>query len=65
MKSWFCNFSNFLEILILGCGMQVEFVSPELRHFVRSLGMKLEAVDSVNPVILLSGIVCVRLSPTD
>lgn len=50
MKSWFCFFSNFLEILILGCGKQVEFVSPELRHFVRSLGMKLEAVDSVNPV---------------
>ncbi|KAK9120671.1 hypothetical protein Syun_018288 [Stephania yunnanensis] len=36
------------EILILGCGRHVEFVDPELRSFVRSTGMKLEAVDSRN-----------------
>ncbi|GAB4850755.1 hypothetical protein Ancab_030055 [Ancistrocladus abbreviatus] len=36
------------EILILGCGKYIEPVSPELRSFIRSTGMKLEAVDSRN-----------------
>ncbi|XP_020081568.1 NADH dehydrogenase [ubiquinone] 1 alpha subcomplex assembly factor 3-like [Ananas comosus] len=36
------------EILILGCGRNVEPVSPALRRFIRSTGMKLEAIDSRN-----------------
>ncbi|CAD6212116.1 unnamed protein product [Miscanthus lutarioriparius] len=36
------------EILILGCGRHIQLVSPELRKFIRSTGMKLEAVDSRN-----------------
>ncbi|KAJ7961830.1 NADH dehydrogenase [ubiquinone] 1 alpha subcomplex assembly factor 3 [Quillaja saponaria] len=36
------------EILIIGCGRQVEPIDPELRRFVRSTGMKIEAVDSRN-----------------
>uniref|UniRef100_A0ACD5U4P5 Uncharacterized protein n=1 Tax=Avena sativa TaxID=4498 RepID=A0ACD5U4P5_AVESA len=36
------------EILILGCGKYVQPVSPELRKFIRSTGMKLEAIDSRN-----------------
>ncbi|PAN48355.1 hypothetical protein PAHAL_9G377200 [Panicum hallii] len=36
------------EILILGCGRHIHPVSPELRKFIRSTGMKLEAVDSRN-----------------
>ncbi|KAK3035485.1 hypothetical protein RJ639_034455 [Escallonia herrerae] len=36
------------EILVLGCGRQIEPVDPELRRFIRSTGMKLEAVDSKN-----------------
>ncbi|KAH7659160.1 NADH dehydrogenase [ubiquinone] 1 alpha subcomplex assembly factor 3 protein [Dioscorea alata] len=36
------------EILILGCGRHIEPVSPELRRFIRSTGMKLEAIDSRN-----------------
>ncbi|CAL4915682.1 unnamed protein product [Urochloa decumbens] len=36
------------EILILGCGRNIQLVSPELRKFIRSTGMKLEAVDSRN-----------------
>ncbi|KAJ0989970.1 hypothetical protein J5N97_008326 [Dioscorea zingiberensis] len=36
------------EILILGCGRHIEPLSPELRSFIRSTGMKLEAVDSRN-----------------
>lgn len=35
------------EILILGCGRYIEPVSPELQRFIRSTGMKLEAIDSV------------------
>ena len=35
------------EILILGCGRNIEPPSPELRRFIRSTSMKLEAVDSV------------------
>lgn len=35
------------EILILGCGRYTEPVNPELRQFIRSTGMKLEAVDTV------------------
>ncbi|KAF8379117.1 hypothetical protein HHK36_028546 [Tetracentron sinense] len=34
------------EILIIGCGKQIEQVDPELRRFIRSTGMKLEAIDS-------------------
>ncbi|KAF9669725.1 hypothetical protein SADUNF_Sadunf14G0137000 [Salix dunnii] len=37
-----------LEILILGCGRYTQPVDPELRRFIRSTGMKLEAVDSRN-----------------
>ncbi|KAJ6840738.1 NADH dehydrogenase [ubiquinone] 1 alpha subcomplex assembly factor 3 [Iris pallida] len=36
------------EILILGCGRNIEPINPELRRFIRSTGMKLEAVDSRN-----------------
>ncbi|CAN4126035.1 unnamed protein product [Withania somnifera] len=36
------------EILLLGCGRQIQPVNPELRAFIRSTGMKLEAVDSRN-----------------
>ncbi|GAB2293422.1 hypothetical protein Dimus_027622 [Dionaea muscipula] len=36
------------EILILGCGKYIEPVGPELKHFIRSMGMKYEAVDSRN-----------------
>ncbi|KAJ1399409.1 hypothetical protein SESBI_30343 [Sesbania bispinosa] len=36
------------EILIIGCGRNIQPVDPELRRFVRSTGMKLEAVDSRN-----------------
>ncbi|PPR98653.1 hypothetical protein GOBAR_AA22019 [Gossypium barbadense] len=35
------------QILILGCGRYIEPVDPELRRFIRSTGMKLEALDSV------------------
>ncbi|GER57362.1 NADH dehydrogenase [ubiquinone] 1 alphasubcomplex assembly factor 3 [Striga asiatica] len=37
-----------LEILILGCGKYVQPVKPELHNFIRSTGMKFEAVDSRN-----------------
>lgn len=36
------------EILIIGCGRHIQPVNSELRNFVRSTGMKLEAVDSRN-----------------
>ncbi|XP_044494178.1 uncharacterized protein LOC123217302 [Mangifera indica] len=36
------------EILILGCGRHVEPVDSELRRFILSTGMKLEAIDSRN-----------------
>ncbi|GMH08646.1 hypothetical protein Nepgr_010486 [Nepenthes gracilis] len=36
------------EILILGCGRHIEPVGSELCSFIRSAGMKLEAVDSRN-----------------
>ncbi|KEH17991.1 putative NDUFAF3/Mth938 domain-containing protein [Medicago truncatula] len=36
------------EILIVGCGRNIQHVDPELRQFIRSTGMKLEAVDSRN-----------------
>ncbi|KAJ8450677.1 hypothetical protein Cgig2_021149 [Carnegiea gigantea] len=36
------------EILIIGCGRHIQPVNSELRNFVRSIGMKLEAVDSRN-----------------
>lgn len=35
------------EILILGCGRQIQQIDPELGRFIRSTGMKLEAIDSV------------------
>ncbi|XP_068335359.1 uncharacterized protein [Pyrus communis] len=38
------------EILILGCGRNIEPVDPELRRYIRSTGMKLEAVDSRNAI---------------
>ncbi|OMO75780.1 NADH:ubiquinone dehydrogenase 1 alpha subcomplex assembly factor 3 [Corchorus capsularis] len=36
------------EILILGCGRHIQPVAPEIRQFIRSTGMKLEALDSRN-----------------
>ncbi|EEF35911.1 NADH dehydrogenase [ubiquinone] 1 alpha subcomplex assembly factor 3 [Ricinus communis] len=36
------------EILILGTGRQIQQVDPEIRRFIRSTGMKLEAIDSRN-----------------
>lgn len=36
------------DILVLGCGKHIQPVKPELRQFIRSTGMKLEAVDSRN-----------------
>ncbi|KAH7849636.1 hypothetical protein Vadar_020773 [Vaccinium darrowii] len=36
------------EIFILGCGRNIQLVNPELRRFIRSTGMKLEALDSRN-----------------
>lgn len=36
------------EVLIIGCGRHIQQVDPELRRFIRSTGMKLEAVDSRN-----------------
>ncbi|CAL5381095.1 unnamed protein product [Camellia sinensis] len=36
------------EILILGCGRNIQQVHPELRRFIRSTGMKLEVLDSRN-----------------
>ncbi|KAK9911380.1 hypothetical protein M0R45_035296 [Rubus argutus] len=39
-----------IEILILGCGKFIEPVGPELQRFIRSTGMKLEAIDLKNAV---------------
>ncbi|WZY91725.1 hypothetical protein YC2023_064054 [Brassica napus] len=36
------------ELLIVGCGRNIHPVTPELRQFVKSIGMKLETVDSRN-----------------
>ncbi|XP_021768917.1 NADH dehydrogenase [ubiquinone] 1 alpha subcomplex assembly factor 3-like [Chenopodium quinoa] len=36
------------EILILGCGRHIEPVNSELRSYLRSAGIRLEAVDSRN-----------------
>ncbi|CAK9207907.1 unnamed protein product [Sphagnum troendelagicum] len=36
------------EILVLGCGRRIQRVSKELRDFLRSNGIKLEAIDSAN-----------------
>ncbi|CAO2842152.1 unnamed protein product [Amaranthus hypochondriacus] len=36
------------EILIIGCGRHIQPVNSELRSYVRSMGMKMEAVDSRN-----------------
>lgn len=41
------------EILILGCGRYIEPVNPELRQFIRSTGMKLEAIDSVFSLLII------------
>lgn len=38
------------EILVLGCGRNIEPIDPEIRRFIRSTGMKLEALDSRNAV---------------
>ncbi|KAL6008317.1 hypothetical protein ACLOJK_033823 [Asimina triloba] len=40
--------SQGTEILILGCGRNIQHVDPELRRFIRSTGMKLEVLDSRN-----------------
>eukprot|EP00252_Welwitschia_mirabilis_P003634 TRINITY_DN13697_c0_g2_i1.p1 TRINITY_DN13697_c0_g2~~TRINITY_DN13697_c0_g2_i1.p1 ORF type:complete len:173 (+),score=25.42 TRINITY_DN13697_c0_g2_i1:79-597(+) len=36
------------EIVVLGCGKRTELVDPNIRNFLRSNGIKLEAVDSWN-----------------
>ncbi|XP_010506273.1 PREDICTED: protoheme IX farnesyltransferase, mitochondrial-like [Camelina sativa] len=36
------------ELLIIGCGRDIHPVTPEVRQFVKSIGMKLETVDSRN-----------------
>ncbi|KAG0498819.1 hypothetical protein HPP92_003510 [Vanilla planifolia] len=36
------------EILVLGCGRHIDFVNEELQQFLRSIGIKLEAIDSRN-----------------
>ncbi|XP_019463472.1 PREDICTED: NADH dehydrogenase [ubiquinone] 1 alpha subcomplex assembly factor 3-like [Lupinus angustifolius] len=36
------------EILIIGCGRNIQHVDPEVRRFIRSTGIKLEVVDSRN-----------------
>ncbi|CAN6994904.1 unnamed protein product [Brassica rapa subsp. trilocularis] len=36
------------ELLIVGCGRNIHPVTPEVRQFVKSIGMKLETVDSRN-----------------
>ncbi|XP_071693517.1 uncharacterized protein [Rutidosis leptorrhynchoides] len=36
------------EILIIGTGRYIQPVDPEIRKFIRSTGMKLEAIDSRN-----------------
>ncbi|XP_021680263.2 uncharacterized protein LOC110664743 [Hevea brasiliensis] len=43
------------EILILGCGRQIQQVDPELRCFIRSTGMKLESIDSVTYYVYGNG----------
>lgn len=46
--SIFQTVSPVPEILIIGCGRHIQQVNPEVRQFIRSTGMKLEAVDSRN-----------------
>ncbi|CAM6090432.1 unnamed protein product [Calypogeia fissa] len=36
------------EILVVGCGKRIERVSPEVRIFLKSNGIKVEAVDTRN-----------------
>ncbi|XP_010052711.2 uncharacterized protein LOC104441313 [Eucalyptus grandis] len=36
------------ELLLLGCGRDIQPVDPDLRRFIRSTGMKLEVLDSRN-----------------
>eukprot|EP00249_Psilotum_nudum_P011341 c23113_g1_i2 orf=413-778(-) len=38
------------EILLLGCGRKIQQASQDVRDFLRSNGIKLEAVDSRNAV---------------
>jgi NADH dehydrogenase [ubiquinone] 1 alpha subcomplex assembly factor 3 len=37
-----------LELLIVGCGRYNHPLNPQVRQFVKSIGMKLETVDSRN-----------------
>lgn len=57
-KPYLCSASDICEpsfdiseILVLGCGRNIEPINPEIRRFIRSTGMKLEAVDSVSKVV--------------
>ncbi|KAL9294128.1 putative MTH938-like superfamily protein [Arabidopsis thaliana] len=43
-NSRFYTFSHFL--LIVGCGRYNHPLNPQVRQFVKSIGMKLETVDS-------------------
>lgn len=36
------------EILVVGCGQRIQRVSPEVRDFLRSNGIKIEPVDTRN-----------------
>ncbi|KAL3742592.1 hypothetical protein ACJRO7_017980 [Eucalyptus globulus] len=36
------------QLLLLGCGRDIQPVDPDLRRFIRSTGMKLEVLDSRN-----------------
>lgn len=36
------------EILVVGCGNRIDRVSPEVRNFLKSNGIKVEAVDTRN-----------------
>ncbi|OWM88991.1 NADH dehydrogenase [ubiquinone] 1 alpha subcomplex assembly factor 3 [Punica granatum] len=46
--SIFSTVRPIAEILILGCGRNIEPVDPEVRRFILSTGMKLEVLDSRN-----------------
>lgn len=43
-----------LELLIVGCGRYNHPLNPQVRQFVKSIGMKLETVDSVCPLFYSS-----------
>ena len=48
-----------LELLIVGCGRYNHPLNPQVRQFVKSIGMKLETVDSVCPLFYSSFVLLV------